>query len=152
MKIITGAQHIIGPWVCERTGGTYSPVDSQTIGVFEDENDLTSIKGGILYDHYNGGSIAMHVAGEGSRWITRQLCWIAFDYPFNQLKVNVILGFVDSTNEKARRFDENLGFKLSHSIIGGGQKGDLLIYVMRRYACRFLNPPYAPKSAELKAA
>jgi hypothetical protein len=81
----------------------------------------------------------MHVAAvPGARWMTREFLWVCFDYPFNQLRVNKILGLVDSTNVPAQRFDQNLGFVLEHSIKDAGKVGDLLVYSMTRQQCRFL--------------
>jgi RimJ/RimL family protein N-acetyltransferase len=94
---------------------------------------------GVLYDNYNGRSISMHVASNGTgAWMTREYLRVCFDYPFNQLGVNVIIGLVDSENLAARKFDEALGFKLEHSVPNAGPKGDLLLYSMTAAQCRFL--------------
>lgn len=129
--------HAIGHWVCARTGGTYTPEDSVSIGRVEGNQ----IIGGVVFDHYNGASIAMHCAGEGS-WINREFLRKAFGYPFDQLKVQKILGFVDSTNAAARRLDEHLGFVLEATIENATPKGDLLIYSMTREQCKFLGGRY----------
>jgi RimJ/RimL family protein N-acetyltransferase len=90
-----------------------------------------------LFDHYNGRSIAMHVAGEGN-WLNRSFLRACFGYVFRQLRVNKVIGLVDSGNESARRFDEHLGFRLEATITGAGMTGDLLIYTMTAAECRWL--------------
>lgn len=125
----------IGPWVCSRTGGTYEGSTSSAIGL-EKDGELLS---GVLYDNYNGRSVCMHVAAvPGKRWLTREYLRVAWDYPFNQLKVNQVIGMVDSENMDARRFDEHLGFKLAAVIPDAGKTGDLMIYTMHRSECRWL--------------
>lgn len=124
----------IGPWVCERTGGLYEASTSQAIGLEKDGQLIA----GVLYDNFNGRSCCIHVAAEGKRWMTREYLKVCFDYPFNQLKVNQLIGLVDSENEQARRFDEHLGFRVSAVIPDAGKTGDLMIYTMHRNQCRWI--------------
>ena len=134
MKEILFNSENVSRWVCQRTGGTFDGLGT-SIGMHVDG----SIVCGVLYDNFNGRSICMHVASDGSKsWLTREFLRICFDYPFNQLKANVIIGLVDSENLAARQFDEHLGFKLEHSVPNAGPKGDLLLYSMTPAQCRFL--------------
>lgn len=122
----------IGPWVCERTGGKFEPSISTAIGM-EEDGKLTA---GVLYDMYNGRSICMHVAIEKA--VSRKYTRTCFDYPFNQLKVSKVLGLVDSTNDKALRFDKLLGFTEEARIADAGKSGDLVILSMTRQQCRWI--------------
>lgn len=125
----------LGPWVAERTGGTYYKDSGQTIGL--ERNG--SLVAAALYDNCTGRSVQMHVASDGtSRWMTREFLRVCFDYPFNQLKVNKVMGLVDSTNEAAIRFDENIGFQLEHVVKDAGRHGDIRIYSMTRQQCRWI--------------
>lgn len=124
----------LGPWISERTGGTYHG-GAATIGL---ENSDGTIAGGVLFDQYTGRSICIHVAGTSVNWITREFLRVCFDYPFNQLGVIKLIGLVDSTNLQARSFDENVGFTLETTIKDASKYGDLLIYSMTRQQCRFL--------------
>lgn len=133
-RLVYGQDWRVGPWVCARTGGTWSAVDSATIGM-ERDGELVA---GVLFDHFNGRSIAMHVAGEGALWITRAYLRAAFGYAFVQLRVSKILGLVDERNERARRLDEHLGFHLEARIANAAPGGDLLIYSMTPAQCRYL--------------
>lgn len=125
----------LGPWVAQRTGGKYYAGSGHAIGL-ERNGQLVA---GVLYDNYTGRSVQMHVASDGTgRWMTREYLRICFDYPFNQMKVNKVIGLVDSTNAEAIRFDENIGFHREHVVTGAGKHGDLIIYSMTREQCRWL--------------
>lgn len=93
---------------------------------------------GVVYDHYAFRSICIHVAAEGSHWLNREFLKAAFGYPFNQLRVNKVIGLVDSANAAARRFDEHLGFQVEGVIRDAAKHGDLIFYSMTRAQCRWL--------------
>lgn len=95
---------------------------------------------GVLYEGFNGRNVWMHVAGEpGGRWMTKSLLRTAFDYPFNQMGVERISGYVNASNHAARRLDEHLGFREEATLHGAAPDGgDVLIYVMRREDCRYV--------------
>ncbi|MFK4444634.1 RimJ/RimL family protein N-acetyltransferase [Caballeronia udeis] len=133
-RIVWNESQRVGQWVCERTGGVYSAVDSTAIGL-ERGTDLIA---GVLFDHYNGASIAMHVAADGPHWLNRAYLRGCFTYPFVQLGIKKIIGLVDSSNAAARRFDEHLGFVLEATIEDAAPHGDLLIYSMTRAQCRYI--------------
>ena len=126
----------LGIWLCDKIGLVPTP-DLQCIAsVIQDK-----IKGVVGFDQYNGSSIVMHVAGEPG-WITKDVLWAAFDYPFNVCKVSVILGFVPSGNADAIRFNQHLGFLVQTVIEGGHPDGSLIIMSMYREQCRFLKRSY----------
>jgi RimJ/RimL family protein N-acetyltransferase len=138
-RLLLGVPDIVGPWVAARTGGQYFPNSGvQAIGLTKIEGASEALVAGVTYEHYNGRTIAMHVAGEGSDWMTREFLTAAFRYPFEQLRVHKIIGLVDSTNKEARRLDEHLGFRMEARVKDAAPKGDLLIYTMTRAECRFL--------------
>jgi len=124
----------VGQWVCERTGGIWSPIDAFALGWMRDEK----LVAGVIFDHYNHVSVAMHVAGEG-KWFDKDFARKCFDYAFNVLKVRKILGFVPEGNRKARRFDEHIGFKEETRVADATRDGDLIIYSMTRHDCRWLD-------------
>lgn len=112
--------------------------DQQGIGL-ERDGELV---GGVMYERFNGNSIWMHCAGVG-RWITKDYLKASFAYPFVQLGVRCVLGWVESSNEKARRLNEHLGFK-PHAVIEGAARdgGDVILYRMTREECRFLHKDF----------
>lgn len=132
-RVVTGGAVVA--WVDAINGGTPDPC-ACGIGLEQDGRLIAGVK----FDNWNGASICMHVAAEpGCRWMTREMLFAAFDYPFNQLQARKILGLVSASNERARRFDEHLGFMLEATLTDAAPDGDLLIYSMTRQQCRFLD-------------
>lgn len=94
--------------------------------------------GGVIYTDGTDNSISLHLAGFRPNWISRDLMWVSFDYPFVQLNLPVIFGRVRSDNVKALAFDLKLGFK-EVARIGEVYKGaDLVVLALRRSECRWL--------------
>jgi RimJ/RimL family protein N-acetyltransferase len=114
----------------------------KAIGLEDDEGELIA---GVIYDTYVGTSIWMHVAAEpGGAWLNRAFLYICFSYPFEQLGVDRIFGWVPADNPEAQRFDEHLGFKPVTTIPGAAHGGaDVVIYRMDRADCRFLSKRYS---------
>ena len=106
----------------------------QAIGVEKDGKLI----GGVLYDSYEiGYRCAMSCAGE-TGWLSRKNLRIFFDYPFNQLKVNVITATALSKNVDSCRVLEGCGFKEMARIPECSALGDLIIYAMYRDDCKYL--------------
>lgn len=136
MKIITGADSLVGPWVCQRAGGDWTPGRGVAIGLAHPEKGLVA---GVLYEDWNGANILGHVAAvPGRMWLNREFLWFCFHYPFEQLGVKRITGIVPSSNLEARRFDESLGFELEATLKDAHPTGDLCVYAMTKEKCRWL--------------
>ena len=103
------------------------------------------LTGGVLYTDYWGGSVMMHVAGFKPHWGGKGLLWLAFDYPFNQIKVKKVFGLVPEYNWRARHFDLHLGFKMEYLINGVFDRVDningMYLMSMKREECRWLDMP-----------
>lgn len=128
----------VSEWVSDRALGRVLPPSIVTsIGVIRDG----MIVGGVIFQDYTGrdGSVKIHVASIDKRWITPDMLWVTFDYPFNQLGVRKLIGEVPSYNHMAIKFDEKVGFKKIATIEGVFPNGDLLVYEMKREDCRWLN-------------
>ena len=95
---------------------------------------------GVVYEGYNRYNVWMHVAAiPGRRWLNREFLRYCFQYPFDELGCRRVSGYVEASNEAARRFDEHLGFKQEAVLRGAAADGgDVILYVMRREGCRFL--------------
>jgi RimJ/RimL family protein N-acetyltransferase len=104
---------------------------------FERDGELIA---GVMYEGYNGRNIWMHVAAlTDKRWLTRSYMKVCFAYPFVQLGVNRISGYVNESNTLARRFDEHLGFKEEARLRGAAADGgDVIIYAMHKEECRYV--------------
>lgn len=97
------------------------------------------VKAVVAFDNILDKSCEMHTAAIVPNWISKDLLWACFDYPFNILKVKVILASVASTNKEALRLDRHLGFVDKAYIEDAHIDGDLVILAMRRENCRWLD-------------
>lgn len=102
-------------------------------------DDEGRLLGGVIYQQFNHRSIIIHVRADDPHWLNRDMLWAIFDYPFNRLGVEQILGFVATTNPKALAFDLHIGFtevtRIPNAVIGG----DYVVISMYRKDCRWLN-------------
>lgn len=108
-----------------------------------------ALAGGVIYQNYTKASITLHVASWHKRWLSRDLLWTIFAYPFLLLGVKKCLGFVPTTNEAALAFDKHIGFEEEHRILDAVPDGDLVILSMRKENCRWLQ--IAPPRGFLRA-
>lgn len=116
----------------------------QAIGNLGSARELRGVVG---YSGFVGSTCSMHMAGIG-RWITRELLWAAFDYPFNQLDMVQVFGYVSAHNAKALKLDKHLGFKPLLVVEGGwGLDVDMHVLTMRKEDCRWLNIKHERKVA-----
>lgn len=95
---------------------------------------------GVLYEGLNRQNVWMHVAAEpGARWLTRAYLRACFAYPFKVCGVQRVSAHVDSTNVASRRFCCHLGFVPEARLAAAAHDGgDVILYVMWRADCRFL--------------
>lgn len=97
------------------------------------------LKGVVGFNGFLGKTAQVHIAGTGN-WVTREFIRQVFDYAFNQLKLNYLIGVVNSDNARALRFDQRMGFKLWQTLPNGVADGvDLVILKMNRDECKWLN-------------
>ena len=96
------------------------------------------LAGGVIYSNYTGVSLTMHVAGFNPSWISIDMLWVGFHYPFSQLGCSKVFGQVPEYNSKALEFDLKLGFKEEARIKDVFPAGDLILLSMRREDCRWL--------------
>ena len=132
--ISTLNQDYLRKWLSE-TGNFPYPVETKCIGNFKD-GWLVAVVG---FNNFTQNSCQIHVASKGDYWMNKSLLLAAFDYPFNKLKVKVILAAVASTNEEALKLDRHLGFVDKAYIEDAHADGDLVILAMRRENCRWLD-------------
>ena len=97
------------------------------------------VKAVVAFDNILDKSCEMHTAAIVPNWISKNLLWACFDYPFNILKVKVILATVAATNTEALKLDRHLGFVDKAYIEDAHIDGDLVILAMRRENCRWLD-------------
>lgn len=97
---------------------------------------------GVLYEGCNGRNVWMHVAAApGGRWMTRDYLRACFVYPFVILGVDRVSGYVNASNAEAQRLDEHLGFVQEAKLSGAAPDGgDVILYVMWKKDCRYVDP------------
>ena len=95
------------------------------------------IRAVVVYCGFYGKSCMIHVGSVGNHWATKSFLRAVFDYPFNKLKLKVIIGTVAGSNEKALKLDRHLGFKDVATIPDAHDDGDLVILEMRPEYCKW---------------
>lgn len=128
----------VGPWVCERAGGTWVEGRGSAIGRLVD-GELVA---GVLYEDWNGANVMCHIAGAGN-WATRHYLGVIFHYPFCQIGARRITVPVCSTNAKCIAMVERMGFTMEARLHRATPVGDLLLFVMFKDECKFLGGRYA---------
>jgi RimJ/RimL family protein N-acetyltransferase len=96
--------------------------------------------GGIIYyDKRGKESVSAHIGAYSPHWINRTMLFVGFDFPFNQLQVKRIFGFVPETNEQAVQFNQKLGFQIVNRIEYYFKHGvACLVMRLDREDCRYL--------------
>lgn len=130
--IVCDRQKELGEWIAKRTGGAYVEGEQKYIGL-ETDGQIVAV---ASYANCNGASVYVHLAIDGR--LTPEFLWFGFYYPFEQLKVNKLIGLVESTNTKALRLDLHFGYVHEATIKDAAPGGDMLILTMTRAQCRFL--------------
>ena len=133
-RVVTDNQDHLRGWITGVLGMQFS-----SYATFIGQEIDGEIKAVIAYDNILEKSCLMHTASIVPNWISKDLLWAAFDYPFNKLGLSVILASVASTNEEALKLDRHLGFVDKAYIEDAHIDGDLVILAMRRENCRWLD-------------
>ena len=132
--IVTDCQEELGIWLANRLGSTYASGTSICIG-FKENGIIKSV---ASFENYNGKSVLGHLAIDDGR-MNKEWAIYCFDYVFNQLKVNKLIGIVDSNNQKALRLDTHFGYIEECIIKDAGKDGNLHILSMTKEQCKMLN-------------
>lgn len=95
--------------------------------------------GGVIYANFTGESCAMHSAAWDPHWLNRDMLYVIFDYPFNQLGVKRIFGCVPEDNVRVRDFNRKFGCK-DVARLEGMFRGNVagIVTSLERDACRLL--------------
>jgi RimJ/RimL family protein N-acetyltransferase len=133
-KVVTDNQDYLRGWITGVLGMQFSPY-----ATFIGQEIDGEVKAVVAFDNILDKSCEMHTAAIVTNWISKDLLWACFDYPFNILKVKVILATVASTNTEALKLDRHLGFVDKAYIEDAHIDGDLVILAMRRENCRWLD-------------
>ncbi len=125
-----------GPVIASLAGTDYHPSCSVNFARVVDEEFI----GGVLFSNYTGESIGIHSGAVSPLWLSRDLLFVIFDYPFRQLCVKRIFGQVPEDNHRALSFNENIGFRKVARIEGVFPNNTACVVMRMDYEdCRFLN-------------
>jgi RimJ/RimL family protein N-acetyltransferase len=133
-RVVTDNQDHLRGWITGVLGMQFSPY-----ATFIGQEIDGEVKAVVAFDNILDKSCEMHTAAIVPNWISKDLLWACFDYPFNILKVKVILATVASSNTEALKLDRHLGFVDKAYIEDAHIDGDLVILAMRRENCRWLD-------------
>jgi RimJ/RimL family protein N-acetyltransferase len=133
MSVTTSNQAQLRAWLSNKLSWDM-PENTYCIGQMK--NDL--IIGCVGFNCHINKSILIHSAGLDKAWITRGLLAATFDYPFNQLGCEILIGQVGSKNIASKRLLEHLGFKTVAVIKNAHEQGDLVIMTMSRDKCKYI--------------
>lgn len=133
--VTTENQRYMGDWLVRLMN---YPLPEETVCIGQEIDGVLAAVVGFC--SFMPNACQMHIAAvDEVNWMSRDLLWAAFDYPFNVLGVKVILGQICASNEDALRLNRHLGFKVVAEIPDAHMDGDLVIMAMRREDCRWLD-------------
>ena len=132
-QLVTKDQAYLSAWLSRMLMQKFDE-NSTFIGQEKDGN-LVAVIG---FTSFIANACAMHIASVGENWMSRDLLWACFDYPFNKLEKKVILATLDASNEEAVKLNRHLGFKKEVVIKDAHETGDLMIMTMRKEDCKWL--------------
>lgn len=118
--------------------------DFQALGRTDSQGNLMGV---VAYNGFIGNVCFMHTAGDGN-WVSRQLIYEAFHYPFVQAGVKYVFAAVAGNNHKALRFDRKMGFE-EHSVFEDGWCDGVPLYILKmsRENCRWIKNAPERKAA-----
>lgn len=94
--------------------------------------------GGFIYTDFTGSCVNVHMAAFSKRWLSPDMVWLMFDYPFAKLGVRKIVAKIKASNTAALDFSEHLGFTAEARIRHFFPDGDAVIVSLYRENCRWL--------------
>ena len=138
-QIVIGQDEVVSQFMQATLHTPHGFQAGRGVGMAEVMPDALRLIAGIWFESFNGANMMMHVAAlPQSRWMSKELLWYAFFYPFIECGCKRVTGLVEEGNLEAREFDERLGFKLEARLKDAAPGGDLLVYAMFRDECRWL--------------
>lgn len=134
MIVFNDKEH--GAAIANRVPRVFNPTGDVVISNVSDHTG--KLLGGVIFEGYTGTCIFMHQASWSRHWLSNDMLWAAFDYPFVQLKVSKVAGTVPSTDPLLVDFNKRLGFVEECRIKGAYPGGDMLVMTMDVENCRWL--------------
>jgi RimJ/RimL family protein N-acetyltransferase len=126
-RVTTENQEELRSWLCSKSNEHY-PVETMCIGQKKD-GKLIAVVG---YNQFTQENCQIHVASTNVYWLSKFLLFAIFDYPFNKIKVKVIIAPICKDNAKSLNLCRKLGFVVTETT------NNLVIMSMRRNQCKWL--------------
>ena len=96
------------------------------------------IMGMIGYDGWTLNAVQMHICLEDPNCFFR-LVRPAFSYPFEEVRLGMVLGITPSDNRHSLEFNKRMGFRETYRIKDGWSPGvDMVVQEMLKDECRWL--------------
>lgn len=132
----------IAQWVAHHAGCTYDVMRDHCAGIVDDSvldsEGNPRIRGGLIWTSYTGSSMMIHVAGADERWMTPDMIWLGFHFPFVQHGCVELYTVVQQVDDRAIRFNLRMGFEIVLTRPRMFASGAGLILCMERERCRWL--------------
>lgn len=132
--VVTDNQEYMKAWLQRMLGQKFNE-EARFIGQEKDGN-LVAV---VAFTNFITNACAMHIASVGENWMSRDLLWACFDYPFIKLEKKVILATMEASNEEAIKLNRHLGFQEKAVIKDAHENGDLMIMSMSKEDCKWIN-------------
>jgi RimJ/RimL family protein N-acetyltransferase len=124
----------------QRINGRSDPYSGYPIGIGVDKSG--KLVGGIVLHEFNQANFYIHVASDSpGRWINREFLHVLFSYAFDQAGAKRVTGIVPESNTVALEFDLAVGFQIEARLKEAHPKGDMLVIVMTRDTCKWIDYP-----------
>lgn len=93
----------------------------------------------IGFDSFIGKTCQIHVVNRKKKYTPKALLKAVFEYPFEKIGIEMLLGVVNGNNKEAMRYDRHLGFKEINRLEGMHEDGgDIVLFAMKKEDCRFI--------------
>ena len=119
------------------TAGVQTTPDLKTL-VWLDKDKY--IRWVIGYNNFLGRSVQVHLGSiKGLQTRPKQLLHAAFDFPFNVLHVDLLIGIINSVNKRMVDVAFKLGFREKTRWENmHDNNGDIIVFEMHKKDCRWL--------------
>ena len=93
----------------------------------------------VVYNHHTSHNICMtYVGSPGTQWLTKGFLVAMWAYPFVQLKVNRVTGFIASKNTQSLSFAYRMGAKREGLMRQALPDDDIVVVGMLEEECRWV--------------
>lgn len=90
----------------------------------------------VYFCDFTTTNCSMHVVTDGrGHWLSRGFLAAVFSYPFVQLKLNRVTGYVAARNMRAMVLDLKLGFEVEGRMREAAEGDDIVVLGMLRRNC-----------------